>query len=651
MKVVVHFYSLLKSCFAAMTGLLLVFTFSISQAHTSQLDSVVSLKEFLIEANRFTQNNVGYKSEKLDSSSGKRMFALNLSDALVQNNSFFVKSYGLGSLSTGSLRGSTASQTATLWNGFNLQSPMNGVIDYALVPSILMDEINLNYGGSTSLFGSGSIGGTLLLTNKAEFNKGMKAFVNASFASFDDYQQALKISWSNAKFNIVARAFHHTSANNFPFINTAEINRPLQYQQNAKLNQNGLLLENYIHLTSRQELSIRYWYQLSDRQIPAAMVSSVSKQNQLDEFHRANIEWAFTSNKNQVKVRAAYFDELLKFNDPDIQLFSISRSKTLIAEAEESYFFTPHLYLNVGLNNTNISATSDGYGFSQPNQNRTSAFAALQSTTQNATWKNKLSFRKEFYGSNQAPITASFGSEKTILKAVKVRGNISRNYRLPTFNDLFWTEQGAKGSPDLKPESGWSADAGIGIHHKKNKWTLESEAAVFNNEVKNMIVWQPAANAIWSPHNINSVWSRGLEFSLKFSYKVSQVLFQLNGNYTHTLSTNNKKDNAPNSLYKKQLFYVPNDCYQAQVSAIYKGIQLSYLHNYTGKRFTNNENSEYLKSFQVGAIQLSKEVSLKKIRIGINAQVQNVWNEQYQVIAWRPMPGINYTAGVSISFN
>ncbi len=617
----------------------------------AHLDSTISLKEFSVVANRYNTKQVGQKQETIDTTNKQTSFANNLSDILSQNNSFFVKSYGLGGLSTGSFRGTSASQTATLWNGFNLQSPMNGVLDYSLVPSFFMDEINLSFGGASSLFGSGSIGGTVLLSNKPEFNKGIQASLLGSAGSFDNYQQAFKLAWSNSKTNLKMRAFHHQGGNHFPFINTAEAGKPKHYQQNAKLNQSGVLFENYNILSKKQQLNLRFWYQNSERQVPAAIISSPTKQSQMDVFYRGSMEWTYKSKSTNTQVRAAYFDEKLHFKDPAISLDAVSRSRNLIAEAEGSYYLNEKLFMQLGYTSSFITATSDGYGLTKAKQNRNAVFASVNYATKDKSFQNKLTFRKEVYGSKQAPLTLSFGTEKLILNQVKVRGNISKNYRIPTFNDLFWTEQGAKGNKELMPESSWGGDLGIGHQLKSKQVVFSTEVCGFSSEVKNMIVWQPTSNAVWSPHNISVVWSRGFEAKLNLEVTQKAFTYQFAAKYNYTKSTDSKKSDKYSATYGKQIFYVPLNSYNIECSAIYKGVKLTYRQNYTGKRYTNNEETEYLPGFETGTVLLAKTIQLKKMKLGISFQVLNVWSEQYQVIAWRPMPLVNYQASISLGFN
>ena len=72
----------------------------------------------------------------------------NLAGLLADNSVVFIKSYGRGGLATASFRGTAASHTQVLWNGFQITSPMLGQVDLSLVPAVFFDEAKLQYGGS-----------------------------------------------------------------------------------------------------------------------------------------------------------------------------------------------------------------------------------------------------------------------------------------------------------------------------------------------------------------------------------------------------------------------------------------------------------------------------------------------------------------------
>ena len=90
--------------------------------------------EVVVVANRLQNFSAGSKIQNIDSSTLAQYKSANLSDVLNNESGIFIKSYGMGSMATSSVRGAGASQTITLWNGFNLNSPMNGMLDLALIP-------------------------------------------------------------------------------------------------------------------------------------------------------------------------------------------------------------------------------------------------------------------------------------------------------------------------------------------------------------------------------------------------------------------------------------------------------------------------------------------------------------------------------------
>ena len=79
--------------------------------------------------------HLGLKNQQsLDSSILTNPQHLNLGDLLSKKSHLFIKSYGIGSLATVSLRGSGSAHTQLNWNGISLNSCMNGSSDLSLFP-------------------------------------------------------------------------------------------------------------------------------------------------------------------------------------------------------------------------------------------------------------------------------------------------------------------------------------------------------------------------------------------------------------------------------------------------------------------------------------------------------------------------------------
>ena len=83
-------------------------------------------------------------ARKLDTLVLQSKSTSSLSDLLIQHSPVFIKTYGPGGTSTASFRGTTASHTLVLWNGFQLNAPSLGQVDFSTIPVILADDVSLN---------------------------------------------------------------------------------------------------------------------------------------------------------------------------------------------------------------------------------------------------------------------------------------------------------------------------------------------------------------------------------------------------------------------------------------------------------------------------------------------------------------------------
>jgi hypothetical protein len=108
-----------------------------------------------------SENNV----VKIDSSVMQAITGESLSDLLSKHANVSIKSYGVSGISSLSIRGGGTSHTAVVWNGFNLQDQLNGGFNFALAPAFIADNIDVKYGGSSAIYGSGAMGGTISMSS------------------------------------------------------------------------------------------------------------------------------------------------------------------------------------------------------------------------------------------------------------------------------------------------------------------------------------------------------------------------------------------------------------------------------------------------------------------------------------------------------
>jgi len=621
----------------------------VSLAQEATLDSIFQLEEVLIESSRLQYFTSAHTFTDLDSAAILASGRENLADLLRLYTPVFIKSYGLGSLATSSMRGTGASHTAILWNGINLQSPANGQLDLALVPSFFLDEVRIQHGGSSALFGSGAIGGVIHLHNHLPVEPGVHMSARADLGSYGHIQQGYKLAYSNPWLSTSLKLIHSQSDNDFTYTNFTQPGSPTVSQSNAHFQQYGLLQENLIRLTTNQQLDLRLWYQFTDRGIPPTMLEAQSEATQEDVTWRLSGQWRGIFNKWQLAARMAFLDERLEFADPRVNLLSNTTTRSTIGEIEGDFFLSPKITWNAGINSTNQYGKADNYGETRTRE-LIAAFSSLAWEHPSDRISAHFSVRQEFSAEENAPFVPSVGLRFQLRKHLVLKSALSRSYRRPTFNDLFWIGAGARGNENLDAESGWSQEVTLLAETEKDHFSIKGNITAFNSNIQDWILWSPDSTAIWTPNNILSVHSRGVETNVSGQWQVGRLGLRLSAGYDFVSSTNEKVQPGNEQALNKQLIHVPRHKFRTNFTLSTLGYGLTYGHKWVGSRFTTTDNTSSLPAYHTGHIRLSKRLGVGKLAGLIYFQINNIWNSQYQVIAFRPMPGRNYQLGINIQF-
>lgn len=630
----------------------LLFTMLLKQesgfCQESQPDSIIHIKTVTVTSNRLAGFSAGTKITTFDSIIYSKYIDKNLADLLADESPVFVKSYGMGSLASTSFRGGNASHTAVLWNGFNINSPMYGQTDLALVPVTASESVSLQFGSSTALWGSGAVGGAIHLNNYAKYDIGVKATINLSAGSFNSYRQQLNVELSKKRFLSVLKMLNASAKNNFEYNNIYAINTSSEKrkQTNATFKNYGLVSENYFKIDQNQEINLMLWLQQTEREIPPTMLQEINRSEQFDNNYRFASAYKNNHGKHLTTIRAAFFNEKLKYEDATYNYSETSHASEFIIEVEDKFQLSKSHSVNAGVNNTYVSAITPNY-YHQQNQNRTALFLLYSFRSINEKLNTSVSARQELQEKNFAPFTFSAGADYKITDYLLAKASVARVYRIPALNDLYWYPGG---NPDLLSESGYAQEAGLKLNFTKKHFTFSSEATVFNRNMSDWILWLPGIT-FWSPQNIASVWSRGIETNNTIIVHVGKtnISFAVITNYV--LSTNNKARYENDEALNKQLIYTPMYSGLAKATIEFNRLAISFRHNYTGYRYTSTDNTQYLKPYDLGSANISFKVKWLKTSATAYFQINNIWNKEYQLLLNRAMPLQNFEAGISFSFN
>jgi len=603
--------------------LLFVMLFLVCQTILAQQDAVV-LKEVLVSDFQLKHFSDTQSVQKLnDSIIGRNQSSL--TSLLNFNSVVYFKENGLGMVSSPSFRGTTAQQTAVIWNGININSQLNGQTDFNTITTRDFSNISVKAGGGSIIYGSSAIGGSIHLNNDLSFKQRFENEIRLNYGSFHTFGGNYKLAAADAKTSVTLSVSRNSSDNDYEYLNTKNIR-----------NENGQFYNTSVNLAFGYKLDkanvLKLYSQVfeSERHFSGTLVSP-SRSKYQDLNARNLLEWTASNRVLISTVKVAFLSEKYKyFSDFDSDRFETSKAETFIAKYDLNWKISPMINVNGILDYTKTKGIGSNIG----DETRNIASAVL-------LFKHQLlkkleydfSVRKEITNAYQSPVLFGFGAKFTASEHYNIKIDASRNFRIPTFNDLYW--QGA-GNPDLKPESSYQGE--IGQEVSVGNFTIS--AAAYYMKIKNLLLWMPNGN-IWIPENVGKVDSYGAEGLLNFHKKIGSHFIEANATYAYTVSENEQ--------LKKQLAYVPYHKFNAALVYSFKKITFNYQYLFNGQIFTLADESDILKGYQVSNVGIDFDFGSKDIyKIGF--QAFNIWNESYQSMPQRPLPGRNYMINLTLKF-
>lgn len=601
-------------------------------------DTLLLLPAYEISADRINSHFPGQKKQILDSTALTQGKIETLNDLISRNSTLQIKQYNFGGLSTISFRGTSAEQTGIYWNGFTLNQPNNGSVDLSLIPSGYFTDVSILYGGSSSVFGSGNIGGSIHLNTEPEFTRKTRGEFNIGVGSFSTLQRSAQFTTSNREWYSSTSFIARSAENDFKF---ETIKGETERMPNAASSQAGIMQDIYRNFNNKLIIGAAFWYQINRREIPPSLTTKPSDISQKDESMRSMVTvQRLFMNHNKFTFRSALFNDDFRFHDPEKITSNIIDSKiktgSINSELQYDHHFSSRSTLNTGISFVHQFGSSINWN-GDVQQQLFGLFVLWSYHFPFPDLRITVNLRQNYNEDYGVPFTPSIGLEGRIWKVVYGKMALSRNFRIPTFNERFWVPGG---NEDLDPETSWNQEAGLVMKPQVNgkRILYEMEFTFFNSLVDNWILWIPSGS-FSEPVNIKEVWSRGVELEGKTGYKFNHSNIQFNAGYTYARSTNEKKLSDLDESYKKQLIYVPIHRLFLNLTYSHRYWFVSYNHQYTGIRYTTSDNAGFLPAYNLGNLSIGHFISLDNTIPEVRLEVMNIWNEKYQSVAYYPMPG------------
>ena len=363
-----------------------------------------------------------------------------LTALLDYNSLIYFKENGLGMVSSPSFRGTTAQQTAVIWNGININSQFTGQTDFNTISTRDFTSISIQPGGGSTIYGSSAIGGTIHLNNDLSFKKQFANNFQLNYGSFNTLGVNYNSAVSTAKTSIQISISRNSSDNDYKYLNSDQINKNGQFYNTSISANFGYKLNAFNFLKLYSQLFE------SERHFSGGLGSfSISKYQDLNS--RNLLEWDNFSNAFTSKIKLAFLSEQYKyFESADAPIFDYGKAETFIAKYDLHYKITPSANFNAIVDFTNIKSVGSNIG---SNQRFITSGALLFKKQFKDILSFELSFRKEIAANYESPLLYAAGMKYAFSKYYFLKLNSSRSFRIPTFNDNYWQRSG---NIELKPE-------------------------------------------------------------------------------------------------------------------------------------------------------------------------------------------------------
>lgn len=547
-----------------------------------------------------------------------------LTGILQYNTHLYLKENGLGMVSSPSFRGTTAAQTAVVWNGININALSVGQTDFNSINIRGFDYIAVKAGGGSSAYGSSAIGGTVHLNNDLSFkNPENQHKLYFGYGSFDTYDAHVSSKWVSNNWVVQIGLSRNASKNDYPLYNKDFDNT------------NGQFYNNNLSVAIAQKLNknhqIRFYGNVFDGERHFSVISPQAIKTKFADFNLRNLlEWNADFGSFNSSLKLAYlFDNYRYFPYVGNDTYTFGNFDSKIFKYNLKYRSQSHLQINLLLDY--MQNQGEGSDIRRATR-QTGAVGLMVKNRMFDKILYELMLKQEITDSYTSPLLYSAGVLFEITNSYSTKAHFSKNFRIPTFNDMYW--QGS-GNPDLQPEVSLQ---GEWTHQLGFDWGGFSLTGYYN-DIQNMLRWEPVTGSLWKPENIGNVVAYGLEYAANFSRSWGKSNFSLTGNYAYTVSKNKENEH--------QLVYVPYHKGNASLVFSRKRYTFSYRYLYVGKVYTTSDNESGLSAYQLSEVGMEY---IFKNNYTIGFQVLNLWNEKYSSVQNRPMPGRNINFYINLNF-
>lgn len=636
----------------------------------TRLDSLQQLQEVVVTAK--VQEDV-IPAQTLSGSELKRLNTVSVADAIRYFSGVQIKDYGgIGGLKTVNIRGMGTQHVGVFYDGIQLGNAQNGQIDLGRFSMDNMEMISVYNGQKSNIFQPAkdfaSAGSVYMTTRRPQFSDGEKDNLRLSLkgGSFETINPSVLWEYRiNNNLNASLNAEYMYTSGKYKFsykkkngYDTTEVRR------NGDVH--ALRIEGGLYGKVKNGIwQGKLYYYDSERGYPGASVREEpgkfkheDRQWDRNFFAQASFRKSFGRHYALLLNGKYAYDYLHYLSDPrkDVTTMYVNnryRQQELYFSAANEVTLSNWWKLNLATDFQYNTLNADLVNFVYPK--RYTSLTALATNFDVGKLKIQGSLLYT-YVHDETDIKESSAKDKnewspTVIARYKpfdkadlsLRAFYKKIFRMPTFNDLYYTFIGNK---LLNPE--YTTQYDVGVFYTKNFTgkilnRLELQVDGYLNLVDDKIIAMPTSNQFqWTMVNLGHVEIKGVDVALQGGWQFGKV--NVNTRLTYTYQKAQDFTDRSDDYYGGQIPYIPWHSGSAIVGGVYKDWDFNYSFIYTGERYESSANipENYAQPWYTHDLSFSRMIRLRKSEIRITAEVNNIFNQQYEVVQCYPMPGTNF---------
>lgn len=651
-------------------------------------DSVSDMNEVTVYGQRRDEI---VPSQRLGGKRLQSLSAFSVADALRYFSGVQLKDYGgVGGLKTIDIRSMGTNHMGVFYDGIQLGNAQNGLVDLGRFSLDNVEEIALYNGQKAQIFQPardyGTSGSVYIRTRRPTFEEGRQSNFRASLkgGSFDLINPSLvwEQRWSRRVTSSLSTDYTGASGK-YKFRYRRVLPSGTVAWDTTAVRQNGDIRACRVEAsvfgnTAEGTWNAKAYFYDSERGIPGAIVSNVWKhaQRQWDRNFFLQGQWIeHISSSYKFQFNAKFAHDRMRYLNPDTTLMYQDNS----FRQNELYFSTSHhlqllpgwqLNLSADYQYNTLDASLTNFVYPR----RHTLLAAVASQYEYRRFRVMGSLLGTYVwdrttrGLSPDAVHRITGRWTPALYLsyrplaccpdFSLRAFYKNIFRLPTFNDLYYTEVG---NTRLRPENTHQWNLGFIYARDRLRGLMrhfELKADGYFNIVDNKIVAIPKGSGQyrWMMMNIGKVHIAGVEATaesvLRWHRDWSLVMC-LNYTYQSATDRTDPSDNDPYyGTYGGQIAYVPRHSGSVTGNLVWRRLGLNYSFIYVGERYHTSANirENYEQPWYTHDLSATYRLPLRRCAITFALECNNVFDQQYDVILNYPMPGRNWKGILKVEF-